>query len=104
MDQHFEYYLIGSHEGTTIFDQTRAPSGRESLLASYLAPLQALLGGYILELRTLRRFLNWQDRILTTGIVFGLLALAVALALIPWGWVLEVLLRVVGFAIFGPHM
>ena len=104
---HFEYYHLGSTEGTAVVDQNRSAGekgGLPSVLAKLLGPVQTFLGGYVILLRAMRRLVNWQDRILTTWAVFLLLALSLVLALIPWAWVLEGLLRLVGLAIFGPHM
>ena len=105
VEQHFEYYHLGSTEGTAVVDQKRATvKGLPSVFADVLVPIQNFLGRHVIRLRAMRRLVNWQDRILTTWAVFALLALSLILALIPWAWALESLLRVIGLALFGPHM
>jgi len=87
-------------------DDLAAPKGRTRFnpLAALLGPVQRLLGQLVLPVRTVRRALYWQDRIITTWLVFALLILALILALIPWAVVVPWTLRALGVALFGPHM
>ena len=52
--------------------------------------------------------LVWTDRRLTLWLWLGLLAssalLAILASFIPWGFVFGLIMRLVGLAIFGPHM
>ena len=104
--EHFEYYLVGGTEGTKIVDQKASKNPPKGFLSvyTYLGPVQNLLRRKVQTLRSVRRFLKWQDRILTTEAVFALLAVTIVLALIPWDCITGPLLRFIGLAIFGPHM
>lgn len=74
------------------------------MVAYYLWPVQRMLSSLVVPLRSVRRVMNWEDRVLTALAMLGLLASALVCVLIPWGLVLHVALRLLGLAIFGPHM
>lgn len=80
-------------------------------LAPLLGPVQAHLGRLNQSLRLLRRLLAWEDRILTFQVVLANLGfslacivLGVAVIPLPWARIWEVLFRLLGVALFGPHM
>lgn len=73
-------------------------------LALLLRPVQQALGKGLQPVRAARRLLVWEDRILSTWFVFLLMVCTLVFALIPWAFVLRWTLRLVGLAIFGPHM
>lgn len=117
--EHFEYYFLGSTEGTalidekhlgligsrrSVFDRINPVAAPINPLNPYLQWVQHWLGALVLPLRSYRRVMNWEDRILTTWVALGLLALTIIFALIPWNIVLNGLLRLLGAALFGPHM
>ena len=69
-----------------------------------LAQVQQLLGTLIGPIRQVQRVLTWEDRYLTTWIVWLLSSLAVLSLFIPWGWLTHWALRSLGLLLFGPHM
>ena len=80
-------------------------------LSECLAPLQFRLGGFIKFTRSVHRAFMWEDNIMTLWIYLTLLALTVALVFVgellsyvPWGWVLQTSMRLLGLALLGPHM
>ena len=66
--------------------------------------MQQLLGTLIGPIRQVQRVLTWEDRYLTTWIVWLLSSLAVLSLFIPWGWLTHWALRSLGLLLFGPHM
>ena len=66
--------------------------------------MQQALGKGLQPVRAARRLLVWEDRILSTWFVFLLMVCTLVFALIPWAFVLRWTLRLVGVALFGPHM
>ena len=73
-------------------------------LATYLAPVQYYLGEALIPLRSLRRLMNWHDRILTFWLCCMLFMATIILAIIPWASVIVVSFRLLGILLFGPHM
>ena len=55
-------------------------------------------------MRTVRRVATWEDPYLTTHLYAILVVLTLVLLLIPWASVLLYGARLIGLALFGPHM
>ena len=93
---------------------TRARPGviqRLNPLARYLQPVQGRLGRVVRAVRLVQRLVNWDDRFLTLALTLALLVSAIALALLgcalallPWGLIVEWTCRLAALAAFGPHM
>ena len=66
--------------------------------------MQRRLGKSVQPLRVVQRVLTWQDRIVTTWVALALIFATLVCAIVPWGAVLHMGLRVLGLALFGPHM
>jgi len=73
-------------------------------LAIALTPVQAALREIIPQVRLVRHLLYWQDRILTAWLALAIILTGIALALVPWGFVIYWTARLGGFIFFGPHM
>ena len=80
-------------------------------LAPLLLLFDAVLSGLLVYMRTLQRMVAWHDRILTLQLCVALALLTLVLvgvgyllALIPWAEVFSWTFRLIGFAVFGPHM
>ena len=70
-------------------------------LAPVLGPIQRILGEQVLtQVRGVRALLAWEDPALTAWVCLALLLLAVVIPLLPWLWIM----RLLGAALFGPHM
>jgi len=79
-------------------------SGLLNPVAAALGPVQSILAGIVPQVRKVRYLLFWSDRILTLWLVIALLAVSVVLALIPWGFVIHWIMRLLGLVVLGPHM
>lgn len=80
-------------------------------LAPLLLLFDAVLSDLLVFMRTLQRMVTWHDRILTLQLCVALALLTLVLvgvgyllALIPWAAVFSWTFRLIGFAVFGPHM
>ena len=77
-------------------------------MAWVLGPVQNALGDVLLRYRALERVLTWRDSAAAAALYLGAAALALILALIPWGvvipWAVRWGARAFGLALFGPHM
>lgn len=80
-------------------------------IAKALGPLQKLNHTALIYMRTAQRMFNWEDRILSFQLLLALsflvcvsVLLGEALSLIPWHLVLEIVVRLLGVALLGPHM
>ena len=65
----------------------------------------------LVKVRLIQRVMSWEDSILSFQLLVTLLALSVLLlivgyfaSLLPWGLLWEWAFRILGAAIFGPHM
>jgi hypothetical protein len=71
----------------------------------YLQPLQdALARNFVLPMRGLKALFTWDDPFVTTWFYFGLCCLALIFALTPWSFLFYHGARLLGLAVFGPHM
>jgi hypothetical protein len=69
--------------------------------AAFLLPVQEALHDYACEpLRRLTALLSWEDPYATTLLYLKVCTITLVLAIVPWA----PLMRLIGFAILGPHM
>ena len=94
---------------TRMFNRMRNPLS--ALLSDCLGPLQHSLGRFVKFTRSVQRAFMWEDKIMTLWLYFALLALTFVLVFVgqllsyvPWGWVLQTSVRLLGLALLGPHM
>lgn len=73
-------------------------------LAPLLGPIQLGLTSVLRAVRSIRRIVMWEDSFLTTHVYTGLVGLTLILLVIPWASTLYYGARLVGVALFGPHM
>ncbi len=80
-------------------------------IAKALGPLQKQVHTLLIYVRTLQRMLSWDDRILSfqlsvvlASMVLLTFFLGELLMLLPWGRLFEGIFRLIGLALFGPHM
>ena len=80
-------------------------------LAKILGPIQYLLGEVNKGVRLVRRLWGWDDRLITFQLLmllmlanFLLTGVGVLLSRAPWGLLFEWIFRILGAALFGPHM
>jgi len=66
--------------------------------------VQAALAQLVPKVRQVRYAIMWNDRILTFWLVAALTIVSVVLMLIPWGFLIQWTMRLIGLAAFGPHM
>ena len=75
-----------------------------AMLTVVLSPCQQLLARAVKLVRIGSRVLAWDEPIITGATLGALLFLSVLLALVPWSFVMPVVLRGLGLLVFGPHM
>jgi len=73
-------------------------------LAKYLGPVQVGLAKAVPKVRAVRNVIFWNDRVVSFYLALLLLLATFALALVPWGLVIQYGARLGGLALFGPHM
>ena len=80
-------------------------------IARILGPVQGILHNALVYVRIVQRIGSWDDRVLTFQICIGLglfsaclILFGELLMLIPWMVVFEWIFRLLGVAVFGPHM
>ena len=82
----------------------RLSSAAINPLAPVLGPIQRALGSVVIHTRSIRRIVTWEDAYMTTWLYAALVVLTLVLLIIPWGLILVIGARLVGVALFGPHM
>ena len=88
-----------------LLDHLDAAAQRANPLAPYLGPLQQKMGVALVHARAARAVVRWEDPVLSLWCCAACVAAAVALAALPTlllSW--RSLLRLLGLALFGPHM
>jgi hypothetical protein len=114
LEQEHEAELEGrnaSHMATMRDGVRRVLTPIGSLIADILGPIQKVVGDGLVVARVLQRTCIWDDRVLSlwVALAFALAAallalLGYALSLLPWALIVEVIMRLAGVALFGPHM